>query len=241
MKFLSDYKAKVSTRRASVGIAVVIVLETVLLSQVIFPPGIFSGAQKPIILYYDYENMPFSPSSFPQIVATTLQYHFNTLMLLVFFNHTMIFNETTLHYFYSYARSRNLTFVPSFYVDSTGDIFDASGFPWINLDMEKISANLQPSYYEKISHEGVREITVTSPYGQRVEYSPSLDIIETYAGTPWFYVLQFGYWHQDHICSVAPWLVRNQFEYNSEFQYCLRYSDGVMVFDYYNLMRSHLN
>lgn len=162
--------------------------------------------------------------------------------MLVFFNHQMIFNESTLGYFYSYARSKNLTFVPSFYIESTGDSFNATGFPWINLDMEKITSNLQPFYFDKVSHElSKTEITVTSPYGQRVEFSPSYDIVETYGTIPWFYVLQLGYWHQDHICSVAPWLLQNQREYDSELQYCLRYTDGVMVFDYYNLMRSHLN
>ena len=94
---------------------------------------------KPVILYYDYENLPFNASEFPAIVQATSEHHFNTLMVLVYFNHREIFNESTLNYFFTYARSKNLTFVPSFYIESMGDTFNSTGFPWINLDMEKIA------------------------------------------------------------------------------------------------------
>ncbi len=162
-------------------------------------------------------------------------------MLLVYFNHKLIFNQTTIDYFYSYSHSRNLTFVPSYYVESIDDNFNVSGFSWINLDMEKIASKTQPFFYAKVSSQTRGIISVTFPYGQPVEFRPSLDIIETYSGTPWFWFLQLPYSHAGHICSIAPWLVHSQQEYDSEKNYCLKYTDGVMVFDYYNLQRSHLN
>jgi hypothetical protein len=217
----------------------IVLLAVVLISQIEYPVFL-SQSSKLIILYYDYENLPFNASSFPQIVLTTLQHQFNTLMLLVYFNHEMIFNKSTLEYFFSYARSRNLTFVPSFYVESMTDSFNVTGFPWINLDMERIQAKLQPFFYDKISREGAEVISVTSPYGQPVDFAPSLDIVETYSGPPRFYFLQLAYWHPGHVCAVAPWLVSNQQQYDSEKEYCLKYTDGVMVFDYYNLLKSHL-
>jgi hypothetical protein len=204
-----------------------------------FPP--ISSPPKPVILYYDYENLPFNVSEFPEIVATTLQHRFNTLMLLVYFNDSLIFNESTIDYFYAYARSQNLTFVPSYYVQSASDSFNVTGFPWINLDMEHLSPSVQSAFYAKIASHKVQTISVTFPHGQRVDFTPSLNIVETYASTPGFWFLQLEYWHSGHICSVAPWLANNQAEYDAEKNYCLKYTDGVMVFDYYNLLKYDLN
>jgi hypothetical protein len=195
---------------------------------------------KPVILYYDYENLPFNASEFPVIVQVTSEHHFNTLMVLVYFNHREIFNESTLNYFFAYARSKNLTFVPSFYIEAMKDTFNSTGFPWINLDMEKIAPVLQRFVYARVSDQSSGLVSITSPDGQPVEFSPSLDILETYSSTPSFWFLQLSYWHSGHICSVASWMLSQQ-EYDSEKNYCLKYSQGVMVFDYYNLLKSHLN
>jgi len=228
------------TKKIAIVICVAAIFATSLVALIVFSP-VSSSSEKPVILYYNYQNLPFNVSQFPVIVTTTLEHNFNTLMMLVFYNHHMIFNESTLSYFYLYAHSRNLSFVPSYYVESLADTFNVAGFPWVNLDMERIASNMQPYFYAKIVDEGgFRTISVTSPYGQRVEYDPSIDIVESYSGTPWFWVLQLGYWHPGHFCSVAPYLLHSQEEYDSEKQYCLKYTGGVMIFDYYNLMRTHL-
>lgn len=226
----------------ALGTVAAIILGSIYALQFAYP-SFLPVSTKPVILYYDYENLPFKNSSqFPTIVANTLRHHFNTLMLLVYYNHEMIFNESTVKYFFSYSRSQGLNFVPSYYVESLGDSFNVSGFRWINLDMERIDSNLQPEFYSRISLESVgAEISVSSPYGQHVVYAPSLNIVETYSTTPRFWFLQLTYWHPGHICSIAPWLVHNEQEYDSEKNFCLKYSDGVMVFDYYNLLKSGLN
>ncbi len=236
-------EAMPNKKRTLLVVVLIIMLSISILLLISLPPFISSSPfkTKPVILYYDYENMPFNASQFPTIVNTTLQHHFNTLMVLVFFNHKLIFNQSTIHYFFSYAFSRNLTFVPSYYVESLSDRFNVSGFPWVNLDMERLSPNIQRFFYAKVAEQGTGTISVTSPYGQPVEFAPSLDIVETYSGTPWFWFLQLAYWHSGHICSIAAWLVHSQQEYDSEKNYCLKYTDGVMVFDYFNLLKSHLN
>jgi hypothetical protein len=106
---------------------------------VIFPPSIALDPiqVKPVILYYDFENLPFQPVQFSTIVNTTLAHHFNTLMLLVYYNHKAIFNESTVRQFFQYSKSRNLTFVPSYYIESLADRINVSRLQWINLDMEK--------------------------------------------------------------------------------------------------------
>ena len=159
-------------------------------------------------------------------------------MLLVYVDHKPIFNSSTIQYFLSYSYSRNLTFVRSYYIESLSDNINVSGLRWINLDMERISPDLQRFFYARTLAQGVGKISVTSPYGQPAEFSPSINIAETYAGSPWFWLLQLTYLHYNHICSVGIWLLHSQQEYDSEKGYCLKYSDGVMVFDYYNLIKS---
>ena len=97
---------------------------------VIFPPTIALDPiqGKPVILYYNFENLPFPPSEFSAIVNTTLAHHFNTLMLLVYYNHQAIFNRSTVQQFYLYLQikeasllSRVTTLTPS----STGSMLVA--------------------------------------------------------------------------------------------------------------------
>jgi hypothetical protein len=219
---------------------IVVVLVLGIFFLMVFPPEVSNQQflEKPIILYYDYENLPFGPSQFPQIVNATLQHHFNTLMLLVFIDHKPIFNKSTIEYFFSYSESRNLKFVPSYYIESLSDNINFTGLGWINLDMERISPNDQRFFYARIASQGIAIISVTFPFGQPVEFSPTIDIVETYSGSQWFWFMQAAYFHNDHICSIGIWQLQNQQEYNSQKDYCLKYSDGVMVFDYYNLLRT---
>ncbi len=159
-------------------------------------------------------------------------------MLLVYYEHQQIFNKSTVKHFLDYSKSKNLTLVPSYYLESLADRINVSGFSWINLDMERFSPNNQRLYYEKISLQNVPLISVTSPYGQPLEFNTPLDIVESYAGSYLFWWMQLSYLHYSHICSVAVWMLRSQQAYEDQKNYCQRYSMGVMVFDYYNLRQS---
>ena len=96
-------------------------------------------AKKPIILYYEYGFPPLKVSQFPRVVNYTLEHGFNTLMMVVYTNHEAKFNKSTIQYFVSYAESKGLKFVPSYYIESTGDEINVSGFSWVNLDMEHLT------------------------------------------------------------------------------------------------------
>jgi hypothetical protein len=227
-------------RKKVLAISVILFLILGIILFIVFPPNIAldSLKTKPVILYYNFENLPFQPAQFPSIVNTTLAHHFNTLMLLVYYNHQAIFNESTLHQFFLYSKSKNLTFVPSYYVDSLADRINVSGYQWINLDLEKLNPNEQRWYYGKMLVQNVPLISVTSPYGQQQEFVTSLNIVESYSDSPWFWLEQLTYLHYSHACSVAVWLLRSQAAYDSQKNYCLRYTAGVMVFDYYNLLKT---
>lgn len=204
-----------------------------------FPPAavLTPSSKKPIILYYEYGFPPLKVSQFPRVVNYTLEHGFNTLMMVVYTNHEAKFNKSTIQYFVSYAESKGLKFVPSYYIESTGDEINVSGFSWVNLDMERLTMGEQSLYYQRIDRI-VPKVSVTSPYGQYIDYHTQMNIVETYASSPLFWLAQLGYFHPGKICSVGDWLLNSQSEYDAQKNYCLKYSDGVMVFDYYNLLRA---
>lgn len=214
-----------------------------IIAFIVFPPtiGLESAQGRPVILYYDFENLPFQSTQFPAIVNATLQHHFNTLMLLVYYDHKPIFNSSMIQQFLKYSEARNLTFVPSYYIESLSDRINVNGLRWVNLDMEKLTPVFQHAFYLKTSVQNVSLISVTSPYGQAEGFVAPIDIVETYSGEFVFWLMQITYLHYSAICSVAIRQVHSQAEYDSEKNYCIHYSQGVMVFDYYNLLKTGLN
>jgi hypothetical protein len=237
---MSEKKARRVHAKVIVFVAVIIAASFELF--VVFPPSILltPSYKKPIILYYNGDgHPPLQVSQFPGVVNFTLRHGFNVLMLLVF-NYQPVFNRTTVNYFALYAKSRGLTFVPSYYVRSVGDEINVSGLAWINLDMERLNPSEQVVFYDQVAGV-VPLVSVTTVYGQLVQFHTPMNIIETYAGTPLFWLAQLGYYHPGKLCSVGVWLLHNQQDYDDEKNYCLKYSDGVMVFDYYGLLRSGFN
>ena len=203
-------------------------------------PGNFAGitnSNKPVILYYNYAEQPFKTSDFPNLVSFASSHGFNTLMIVVYINHEAIFNKSVLQGFYSYAKSQNITFVPSFYIESLNDTINVSGFSWVNLDMEKLSQVQQRIYYDTINS-SVPLVSVTMPYGVSNYFQTRMLIVESYASEPVFWLEQMSYSHYGAICSVHMGNVNSEQEYLSEFKYCLKYSEGVMVFDYPSLAKA---
>ena len=61
---------------------------------------------------------------------------------------------------------------------------------------------------------------------------PNLLILETYASSDQSFI------HSGIIASVEPLAVTDSQTYQQQFQYALNNSDGVMVFDYYGLLKT---
>ena len=192
-----------SKRRKLIIGTLVTILVLGVFTFIIFPPGLAHEQSflEPIILYYDYKNLPFPLSQFPQIVNTdfgALLQHFDAPRLhgsqtnLQFLDHPVL----SLIFLFEKPHSR-----PEYYIESLSDDINVSGLRWINLDMERISPNLQRFFYARTSAQGVQKISVTFPYGQSVEFSPSINIAETYSGSPWFWLMQ------THLLSLQPHLL----------------------------------
>jgi hypothetical protein len=195
------------------------------------------SAQKPIILYYNYAEQPFTARVFPSVVSFASLHHFNTLMIVVHIGDRQIFNDSTLLSFYLIAKSNGVTFVPSYYINSFSDNFNASGFSRINLDMERLSQANQLAYYDRTSP-SFSLVAVTMPVGEDALFKTKMLIVESYAPIPIFWLGQLSYPHGGTVCSVLLKYIHNEREYRQEHNYCLRSSGGVMVFDYPELAKS---
>ena len=235
-------KRRITKRKSGVLLAIILIafLIAVLDYEYVFPAS-FGNDPKPVILYYNPLNpLKLTPDRFPGVVSYALENHFNTLMLVVYAYNHYIFNDSTIAYYDQYADSHNLTFVPSYYIVSLADKINVSGFKWVNLDMESISTLQERFFYAEISRLAPL-VSVTSPYGRTLLYNAELNIIETYTGVPYFWFEQIWFDHSNAMCSVNAGYIAKQVNYASEFNYCLRYSEGVMVFDYYNLVKSNFS
>jgi hypothetical protein len=197
------------------------------------------SSDKSIILYYDTLNLPFNATTFPHIISFVISNHFNTLMVVVYAYGHPLFNYSEMTFFSTYSRSHNVTFVPSYYIVSLDNKINTTGFEWVNLDMESLKTPAQSQYFSRITS-AVPHVSVTSPYGQNLPYEPYLEIVETYYNVPefWFYQLWFS--HSSIMCSVSAHSASRQTVFDQEYQYCLDHSKGVMVFDYYNMLKSNL-
>jgi hypothetical protein len=198
-----------------------------------------SSSSKLVILYYNPFNMQVNESQFPAIISYASRNHFNTLMLIVYaYNHPLL-NSSEVSFFANYSSNRGITFVPSFYIVSLSDRINTTGFKWINLDMESLTVLRQVFFYEKVSR-NVPLVSVTSMYGQQLLFEPKLNIVETYFNTPLFWFYQLWFPHSGVVCSVSVARARSQIDFDTEFEYCLGHSRGVMVFDYWNMLKSNL-
>jgi len=219
-------------------VTVLIVVFYIVLEAEFTLPVVGNSKDKPIILYYDTFNLPINTSNFQKVLNFARSNRFNTLMLLVYAYGRALFNQSEISFFSSVAAENNITFVPSYYIVSLENKINTTGYSWVNLDMELLSPRLQSYFYASISSD-VKLVSVTSPYGQNLPYQPEMNIVETYYDTPafWFYQLWFD--HSSVVCSVSAHSTTSQTAFNAEFNYCFEHSRGIMVFDYWNMIKAN--
>jgi hypothetical protein len=205
--------------------------------NLVFPQ--VASTNKPVILYYNPFNLQVNESQFPAIISYATRNHFNTLMLIVYAYNRPLFKSSEISYFENYSARNGVTFVPSYYIVSLTDKINTTGFRWINLDLESLTTLKQYFFYEKMSR-NIPIVSVTSIYGQQLRFQPSMNIVETYFNAPVFWFYQLWFPHSGVVCSVSAARATSQSVFDSEFNYCLDHSRGVMVFDYWNMLRSNL-
>jgi len=231
-------KARQSRRKRRIAVytaaAVVLVLAASAALYVLSGGSEQTAAPKPIILYVNQGNGIVNGSNFGSLVSFATSHGFNTLFFQVYRQGVLLFSTSQLTAFANESHSSGLKIFFALYITNSSQALPASihasGEDGINLDMsmlplsgqQNLLASLQAAYHGQIA---VTTTDMTSPL------RPNLLILETY-GTGFNQYVKRGI-----IASVGVFTTTSEQDYNTQFQYVLQNSDGVMVFDYAGLMK----
>jgi hypothetical protein len=193
------------------------------------------GQSKPIILYVDQGNGAVNRTNFGSMLSFASMKGFNTVFFQVYRQGVLLFDTSDLSTFVNESHADNLKIFFSFYITNS-----SQGVPGlvlglkedgISLDMSTLSladqqnelAALQQAYH------GTTAVTTTD---LESALKPDLLVLETYGASAQQYV------RHGTIASVGVFATTSKEDYDSQFQYDLKNSDGVMVFDYAGLAKS---
>jgi hypothetical protein len=197
-----------------------------------------SSAQtsKPVILYVNQGNALVSAKNFTNLASFAKTNGFNTIFFQVYRSGSLLFSQSNLTYFVSTAHSQNLKIYFALYF--TGDnqqipvsLYDL-GEDGINLDMSTLALSQQSNLLSTLQENYKGGMTAVTTTNFATDLKPNLLILETYQPADQSFI------HPGIIGSVEPLALTSRQQYISEFQYALQHSNGVMVFDYYGLLRT---
>lgn len=194
------------------------------------------SSNDPVILYVNQGNALVDESNFSSLVSFAKSNGFNTIFFQVFRSGSLLFTQSELTYFVSSAHAKNLSiFFALYFTDPTQQIpasIFGLGENGINLDMSTLPSSTQVGLLQTLEQnyrEGKSAITTTN---FTTTLRPDLLVLETYSSSDQSYV------RPGIIAGVEPLAIATKQEYTQQFEYALTHSDGVMVFDYYGLLRT---
>jgi hypothetical protein len=194
---------------------------------------------KPIILYVNQGNALVDTGNYSALLNFAKANGFNTLFFQVYRSGNLLFSESNLTYFVAGAHSDGLKIFFALYFTGTGQLIPTSiyglGEDGINLDMSTLSESQQANLLATLQqnyNEGETAVTATN---FATTLKPDLLILETYLVQN---ASEDAYIHPGIIASVEPLAMSSKASYQAQYQYDLKNSDGVMVFDYYGLLRT---
>ncbi len=193
-------------------------------------------SSKPVILYVNQGNGLVDESNFSSLVTFAKTNGFNTIFFQVYRSGNLLFTKSELMYFVSDARVKNMSIFFALYFTDPSQQIPSSlfglGENGISLDMSTLPASTQAGLLQTLEqnyHEGKTAVTTTD-FGTTL--NPDLLIFETYLPSDQSYI-RLGV-----IAGVEPLAIATKQQYQQQFQYALAHSDGVMVFDYYGLLKT---
>lgn len=195
-----------------------------------------STTGKPVILYVNQGNALVSVNNFTALAAFSQSNGFNTIFFQVYRSGNLIFSISNLTYFVTTAHSEGLKIFFSLYFTAPGQQIPSSIYSLnedgISLDMSTLSDSSQANLLSTLQHGYVQGETAVTTTNFTTDLRPDLLILETYGTGDQPFI------HHGIIGSVEPYMLSSKQEYTSQFQYALQNSDGVMVFDYYGLLKT---
>lgn len=216
-------------RWAAVSACLVIVLVVVVAFYRFQAP-----AAKPVILYVDQGNGAVNGSNFGSMLAFASSEGFNTVFFQVYREGVLLFNTPQLGSFVNQSHARGLKLFFALYFTNSSQALPVAifnlGEDGISLDASGLSIASQEALLQGLG--SCRCTTAVTTTDMASPLKPDLLVLETY-GTSYNSYIRGGI-----IASVGVFAISSQSEYESQFQYALHNSDGVMVFDYAGLLKS---
>lgn len=198
-----------------------------------------SQSSKPIILYVNQGNALVDTSNYTTLLNFAKANGFNTIFFQVYRSGSLIFSQSNLTYFVDTAHLEKLKIFFSLYFTANGQTIPTSIYTLdedgINLDMSTLSDSAQSNLLATLQanyRQGQTSVTATN---FTTTLKPDLLVLETYQVQN---SSKDAYIHSGIIASVEPLSMSSKKAYESQFQYDLSNSDGVMVFDYYGLLKT---
>lgn len=193
------------------------------------------GQQKPIILYVNQGNGVVNGSGFGTMLNFTSAHGFNTVFFQVYRQGRLLFSSSTLQSFVSQAHRAGLKIFFALYITNASQSLPSSVFglheDGVSLDMSTLPLGAQQSFLAALKSEfnGETAVTTTDMYSP---LKPDLLVLETYGNSYQQYI------RTGIVAGVGVFATSSESDYQSQFQYALQKSDGVMVFDYYGLQKA---
>jgi hypothetical protein len=224
-------RGKRGARRTAVYIATALVLLALGVYALFQTQG---GPAKPVILYVNQGNGVVNESNFGGMLNFASSHGFNTVFFQVYRAGALLFAGNELSSFANQSHALGLKIFFAMYLTNSsqsvpGAIFGL-GEDGISLDMSTLSLATQESLLADLSPCHCQTAVTTTDMNSPLK--PDFLILETYG------VASQQYIRHGIIASVGVFATSSLSDYNSQFQYALSNSDGVMVFDYAGLLKS---
>jgi hypothetical protein len=193
-----------------------------------------SASSKPIILYVNQGNGAVNESNFGNLLSTATSQGFNTIFFQIYRAGTLLFTSSSLNQFVTQAHGQGLKIFFALYFTNTTQAIPTSiysdGEDGINLDMSTLPLATQTALFDQLTSTYSGETAITT-FDFGLPLKPDLMVYETYTSADQQDI------HPGIIASVEVLQGMTTQEYQQQFQYALKNSDGVMVFDYDHLVK----
>lgn len=194
---------------------------------------------KPIILYVNQGNALVSTNNYSALLNFAKAQGFNTLFFQVYRGGNLLFSQSNLTYFVDTAHLEKLKIFFALYFTGANQLIPASiyglGEDGISLDMSTLGSTMQTNLLEALQQNYKEGLTAVTSTNLTTTLNPDLLILETYQVQN---SSRDAFIHPGIIASVEPLAMSSETTYKSQYSYDLKNSDGVMVFDYYGLLKT---
>ena len=221
-------------RRGVRRTALIIILVVALVALLVIFLYPRNGQQEPVILYVNQGNGVVNGTNFGAMLSFASSHGFNTIFFQVYRSGVLLFSRGELGSFANQSHAQSLAIYFALYFTNSSQSLPSAifglGEDGISLDVSTLSLSAQEGLLGELAACHCQTAVTTTDMGSPLK--PDHLILETY-GPSFQQYIRHGI-----IASVGVFETTGPSDYQSQFQYALGHSDGVMVFDYAGLMKS---